>query len=117
MSHNTPSPGWYETETPGQHRWWDGQQWTEQLSPAAALTERKDLEAQASPRPLLGWGSFFIVAGTAVFGAVLLLAHWSSDENAVFAGLLGFVGGGFVASGITSVVQGRAALKQRRLEQ
>ncbi|PNW08075.1 DUF2510 domain-containing protein [Microbacterium testaceum] len=48
------APGWYEAETPGRVRWWDGTQWTAHEAPAGPFaTPQPAALPPAGPQP--GW--------------------------------------------------------------
>lgn len=117
MTPQKPPAGWYPSGLPGELRWWDGAQWTDQMSTASAPFERDRAMGKGSPGIMLGVGILLIVVSTGIFAGVLFLASWASEDNSVTEALLGFLCGLHVASGVMLIVQARESFKQRKLRQ
>ena len=103
----TPPPGWFPSpDAPGVVRWWDGQQWTDRVSPigAAAIAQRRSSELPTAGKVALVAaavglvGSFLPWASAqSIFGNVDVNGFSAGDGKltalaAVAALLLGYVG-------------------------
>jgi hypothetical protein len=90
MSNTTP-PGWYpDSQVPGQTRYWDGQQWTEHVAPAAPnapLPLQQDAHVATGDAPKKHWVMrhkvlTIVLALIVLSGVSSALSGGSDDESA-----------------------------------
>lgn len=141
MDSPTAAPGWYASDAPGQQRWWDGQEWTDQVSqvsqPQQETPDRpRNAVAAAvgvpSPRPVtregLYWGkgdpkvSLFVGIGFSVLGAGALLItlvfslifSLNLSAGAVLLMIFGLL---FLALGVIAIIDASFGFKLRKPQQ
>jgi hypothetical protein len=97
-SQQTP-PGWYpDPSGSGQQRYWDGNQWTDNYSPASGGAPA----ASAAALPSLWWGAPAAVA-LLVLGAI---GPWATVDIAAFGQSASASEGGLESDGVITLVLG-----------
>jgi len=78
---STPA-GWYNDETNGVQRYWDGNAWTEHTAPLATSPSTTPAAATKSKTPLIAFGALVVVALVAGISLVVLNRGDQGDKSA-----------------------------------